>query len=177
MRGREVFLIAAALLASCERTAGPPEPVDPPAAAPATPAPPPTVEPPLQDLPWPDQVAEHWRDSIVHFNPEAVDQARAEIDALGPDALPVLRRLAVEDPEERVRAYSVRVLGQMQAAEGPFLRDLLNDTSEHVRANAAWALGRIGFADAAEDLRRLEREDVSELVRREAGTALAEMTQ
>ncbi len=72
-------------------------------------------------------------------------------------------KLAETDSDERVRAFSTRVLGKLvDPACAPLLVRLLDDKSQYVRMNAAWALGELavtpeGHAAAAPALRSLRR--------------------
>ena len=65
-----------------------------------------------------------------------------------PDAGPLPAALAASaerDDNERVRAFSTRVLGKLKnPAEAPLYHRLLTDKSPFVRQNAAWALGELG---------------------------------
>jgi HEAT repeat protein len=94
---------------------------------------------------------------------------------------PELIRVAETDPDDRVRAFSTRVLGKLKNVElaDVFMR-LLNDRSPFVRQNAAWALGELAplprgreTAGAAYgDLRRVEEGDPASDVRAAATMAL-----
>jgi hypothetical protein len=106
----------------------------------------------------PDQVPsamEAWRTAILEKRREQVLALDGAFALLPARYGPPLLRLAETDPDERVRAFSVRVLGKMN---NPALVDeyrrLLQDRSEFVRGNAAWALGemakRPGGREAAE---------------------------
>jgi HEAT repeat protein len=93
---------------------------------------------------------------------------------------PALLRLAETDPDERVRAFSVRVLGKMKNLElVDDYRRLLEDKSPFVRGNAAWALGELarrpGGREAAEgalDELRQAADDPATDVRAAATNAL-----
>jgi HEAT repeat protein len=106
----------------------------------------------------PDQVPaamDAWRTAILEKRREQVLDLDAAFAILPARYGPALLRLAETDPDERVRAFSVRVLGKMKnfALVDDFRR-LLQDRSEFVRQNAAWALGemaqRPGGREAAE---------------------------
>ena len=91
--------------------------------------------------------------------------------------IPELMASATSDPEPRVRAFSTRVLGKLHAAESRALMvRLLDDPSEYVRFNAAWAIGELADHDAVAELQRLERRDRSEMVRRSARESLRRLT-
>jgi hypothetical protein len=85
---------------------------------------------------------------------------------------------AENDDNERVRAFSTRVLGKFKnAAEAPLYRRLLADKSPYVRQNAAWALGELGpaAAPAVAGLQRTSRRDSSTDVRAAAMDALRKL--
>jgi len=82
---------------------------------------------------------------------------------------------AESDPNERVRAFSTRVLGKFEdEALIPVFRKLLQDPSAFVRQNAAWSLGGLEARAqaAAPDLERVHRRDQAEAVRQAAAEAL-----
>jgi HEAT repeat protein len=91
---------------------------------------------------------------------------------------------AQHDPDERVRAFSTRVLGKLKDPGNAALFEvLLDDASVFVRQNAAWAIGELaedGPGDlssgtAASRLRRVEIDDPAPEVRAAAGAALTNL--
>jgi HEAT repeat protein len=85
---------------------------------------------------------------------------------------------AENDDNERVRAFSTRVLGKFKnAAEAPLYRRLLADKSPYVRQNAAWALGELGpaAAPAVAQLQKASRRDPATDVRAAATDALRKL--
>jgi hypothetical protein len=118
-----------------------------------------------------------WRLAITSKNAdqvEALDRTFAEHPAA---FVPELMSSASSDPEPPVRAFSTRVLGKLHAAESRALMlRLLEDPSEYVRFNAAWAIGELADRDAVAELQRLERHDRSEMVRRSARESLRRLT-
>jgi hypothetical protein len=91
-----------------------------------------------------DLAMEGWRQAILEKNADNV-MALDRVFLLLPGRYgPQLERLAQEDPEERIRAFSTRELGKMKnvALTGLYQR-LLGDKSPYVRQNAAWALGEL----------------------------------
>jgi HEAT repeat protein len=85
---------------------------------------------------------------------------------------------AESDENERVRAFSTRVLGKLKnAAEAPLYRRLLADKSPFVRQNAAWALGELGpaAAPAGAALQKAGARDPANDVRAAAKAALAKL--
>lgn len=82
---------------------------------------------------------------------------------------------ARHDADERVRAFSTRVLGKFEdAALIDDFRKLLDDGSAFVRENAAWGLGQLEAraTSAASDLEKLRKHDKADGVRRAADQAL-----
>ena len=85
---------------------------------------------------------------------------------------------AESDENERVRAFSTRVLGKLKnTAEAPLYRRLLADHSPYVRQNAAWALGELGPAatPAVAELQKASARDPATDVRAAAKAALAKL--
>jgi HEAT repeats len=122
-----------------------------------------------------------WRNAILQKNADSVvalDRAFAQAPArYGP----ALIKLADSDPEERVRAFSTRVLGKLRnIALTDIFQRLLGDKSPYVRQNAAWALGELverpSGREAAQaaiaDLRQIEQADPAQDVRSAANNAL-----
>lgn len=140
--------------------------------APPSPAPLPSVETPESIDQQIATVLKSWHAAIVTKNAETVenlDRAFAE----RPDRFvgPLMEN-AEGDSEERVRAFSTRVLGKLRRPESvEVLRRLLKDPSQYVRFNAAWALGELSDREAAATLLRLERRDPSSMVRQSAGAS------
>jgi hypothetical protein len=110
-----------------------------------------------------DTVMAEWRNGILLKNTEAVLAADAVFRREPERFLEALMKLAETDGDERVRAFSTRVLGKLvDPACAPLLTRLLGDKSPYVRMNAAWALGELavtpeGHAAAAPALRSLHR--------------------
>lgn len=92
--------------------------------------------------------------------------------------LVALAKSAETDENERVRAFSTRVLGKLKSPdEAPLYRRLLADKSPYVRQNAAWALGELGTAGApaVAELQRASRNDPATDVRAAAKAALGKL--
>jgi HEAT repeats len=100
--------------------------------------------------------------------------------------LPALVESAQRDPDDRVRAFSTRVLGKLgDPSLTEVLRKLLADTNPYTRHNAAWALGQMAGIVGSEgpamspavlrDLERVRREDRADFVRQAAAAALAKI--
>lgn len=126
--------------------------------------------------PWgPEQLAgtmKDWRAAILNKNAEAVERID-DLFAASPDVFrKELETSAQKDADPRVRAFSTRVLGNAKRAEAiPTLRLCLKDTSEYVRANAAWALGQLKDVQSVALLSRLASKDASPAVRKAAADA------
>jgi hypothetical protein len=141
------------------------------AAVSSTPAPAPSEavqqkpKEPLYDL---------WRSAILTKNAQQV--LAVERSFLGDRARfhDGLAGLAENDGEERVRSFSIRVLGKFAMAGDVdlFTRLLENDPSPYVRQNAAWALGELGLVTAAGALNRVSEGDPDKDVRAAAAGAL-----
>ena len=118
---------------------------------------------------------DHWRSAILNKNAPQV--LAAERAFLGDRARfhDGLAALAEKDPEERVRSFSTRVLGNIAMAGDVdfFTRLLENDASPYVRQNAAWALGQLGQGAAAQALARVSEGDPEPEVRAAATNALS----
>jgi HEAT repeat protein len=95
-----------------------------------------------------------------------------------------LARSAKDAPDERVRAFSTRVLGKLKQVErAELFEQLLDDASPYVRQNAAWALGELGTEtegrmatkQALADLRHLRAGDPAGDVRSAASGAIEKL--
>jgi len=115
-------------------------------------------------------IMKSWHAAIVTKNAETVETLDRAFAARPEEFVAALIENAQGDPEERVRAFSTRVLGKLRRPESvEALRQLLKDSSQFVRFNAAWALGELNDREAAPSLLRLERHDPSAMVRQSAG--------
>jgi hypothetical protein len=132
----------------------------------------------------PDQVGSamvEWRQAIGEKRAERVLALDRAFSLLPGRYGPALAKVAESDDDERVRAFSTRVLGKMKnvALVDDFGR-LLRDKSPFVRQNAAWALGELadrpGGKEAAEvafdELRHAQDADGATEVRAAATNAL-----
>jgi len=151
------------------KTGGAPSAAAPLASSPAAStsgAPPEKAKEPIFDL---------WRSAILTKDAEQV--LAVERSFLGDRARfhDGLAALAEKDREERVRAFSTRVLGKfaMAADVDLFTRLLENDPNPYVRQNAAWALGELGLGAVAAALHRISEGDPDKDVRAAAASALS----
>ena len=125
-----------------------------------------------------------WRAAILARNAETVVALDGAFGASPGRYGVALRKLATGDADERVRAFSTRVLGKRRDPElaGVF-EELLADKSPFVRQNAAWALGELAAVDdgraaarrAVAELRHARSRDPAPDVRSAAKSALAKM--
>jgi hypothetical protein len=116
-----------------------------------------------------------WRAAILAHDPETVMTCNNTFLGEPRDFTPALVESAQHDENERVRAFSTRVLGKLNDPQliGTF-RKLLGDESAFVRQNAAWGLGQLDTRayGAAGDLEKVKVRDKIEDVRRAAAEAL-----
>ena len=114
-----------------------------------------------------------WRVAIRDRNADVVEAMDRTFAERPSDFIPALMVSAETDSDERVRAFSTRVLGKLRSAESSALMvRLLTDASEYVRFNAAWALGELRNREAVAGLRRLGKRDRSPMVRQAANQSL-----
>jgi len=128
-----------------------------------------------------DGAMTRWRTAVVAKDAEtvvALDLTFRELPDLYTNAL---AKSAETEANERVRAFSTRVLGKLKRPEQERLYErLLADKSVFVRQNAAWALGELGAAGngraaaahAVTELRQARARDPANEVRLAAKDAL-----
>lgn len=125
-----------------------------------------------------------WREAIRERDADKVLTLDRAFTLLPGRYGPALEKLAVDDPDERVRAFSARVLGKAKnVALADLFRRFLMDPSAFVRQNGAWALGELvgrpGGLEAAEpalgELRNLAGSDPSGEVRAAATQTLRKL--
>jgi HEAT repeat protein len=122
-----------------------------------------------------------WRNAIVGKDADTVLSLDGAFTGNPGRYAAALVKSATTDDNERVRAFSTRVLGKIGApALAEVFASLLDDKSPYVRQNAAWALGELGVRPdgraaaqrATTELRRLEQNDAAKDVRVAANSAL-----
>jgi HEAT repeat protein len=122
-----------------------------------------------------------WRGAIAHRDPDVVTKLDTTFREQPDQYTGALVESARSDGDERVRAFSTRVLGKLGRGElAPVFSALLADASPYVRLNAAWALGELSAAGKAPpatratvaSLKRLRRGDPDGDVRSAAQDAL-----
>jgi hypothetical protein len=91
------------------------------------------------------EIMGRWRNAILKRDPDSV----LECDRIFHDHTmefgPALRTSAESDDDERVRAFSTRMLGKLRDGDSaPVFAKLLNDPSPSVRGNAVWGLEQLG---------------------------------
>lgn len=132
-----------------------------------------------------DLALDGWRQAIQDKNSENVVALDRVFTLLPRRYGPQLEKLAESDQDERVRAFSTRVLGKMKNVEiaDLYKKLLSDDKSPYVRQNAAWALGELirqpngrkAIEDATGELRRAEGSDPAPDVRAEATKTLKKL--
>jgi hypothetical protein len=94
----------------------------------------------------------------------------------GGRGIELLKEVMLKDPYWRMRSYATRALGRLKRAElgAVFAKVVMEDTSEHVRLNAAWALGQLRRTDGdlLRVLQKVAKEDPSPTVREQASMFL-----
>jgi len=143
-----------------------------------TPAPPPVPETPAQVAQDLDATMMRWRVAILNKDAQAVIGLDMDFKQRPDRYRQALEKSAQTDENERVRAFSTRVLGKMRnPEEATVLKGLLADTSPYVRQNAAWALGELRGAGAVAvaELRRARARDAAPAVRSAAKDALGKV--
>jgi hypothetical protein len=119
------------------------------------------------------QVMQQWRSSILERDADGVLTCDRLFRDHPRSFAPALRDSATRDSDERVRAFSTRVLGKLRdPALAPFFLERLQDASAFVRENSAWALGELRATEAMDDLAALKHDDPAPAVRKAAELAL-----
>ncbi len=142
---------------------------------PAPPPPPETPEQAAQDV---DASMMRWRVAILNKDAQAVISLDMDFKQRPDRYRAALEKSAQTDENERVRAFSTRVIGKMKnPEEAALLKRLLADASPYVRQNAAWALGELrGAASVAvAELRHARTRDAAPAVRAAAKDALGKV--
>jgi hypothetical protein len=143
-----------------------------------TPEPLPPPETPEQAAHQVDDAMMRWRAAILTKDASTVIALDQEFHRRPARYRDALEKSAQSDENERVRAFSTRVLGKLKdAQEAPLFRRLLADASPYVRQNAAWGLGELGGAGAVAvaELRHARTKDSAEAVRLAAKDALGKV--
>jgi hypothetical protein len=143
-----------------------------------TPEPPPPPETPEQAAKQVDGMMVRWRGAILNQDAPTVVSCDMEFMQRPERYREALEKSAQSEENERVRAFSTRVLGKMKnPAEAPLFKKLLSDASPFVRQNAAWALGELrgGASGAVAELRRARARDAAPAVRMAAKDALGKV--
>lgn len=144
----------------------------------SSPEPPPPPQTPEQIAHEVDAEMMRWRAAILNKDAQTVISCDMEFKQRPDRYREALEKSAQTDENERVRAFSTRVLGKMKnPAEAPVFKKLLADRSPFVRQNAAWGLGELrGAASiAVAELRRVRSRDSAETVRAAAKDALGKV--
>jgi HEAT repeat protein len=145
------------------------------AAGAALPPPPETPEMTAKQV---EGAMSRWRTAILVKDAQSVIALDQTFRQMPDRYTAALAKSAESDENERVRAFSTRVLGKLKnTAEAPLYRHLLADQSPYVRQNAAWALGELGpaAAPAVAELQKTSARDPATDVRAAAKAALAKL--
>jgi HEAT repeats len=139
----------------------------------------PAVEPPPVEKQI-ETIMGTWRNAILVRDADAVVAADGAFQHEPQKFLQALMTSAETDSDDRVRAFSTRVLGKLKnPACAPVLQRLLGDRSQYVRMNAAWGLGELATTPegravakrALHALRRLEKTETAKDTRDAASLA------
>ncbi|HEX3698005.1 MAG TPA: HEAT repeat domain-containing protein [Polyangia bacterium] len=127
-----------------------------------------------------ENVMANWRTGILLKNADAVVAADGIFRQEPKKFREALMTMAETDGDERVRAFSTRVLGKlMDPTCAPLFTRLLDDKSQYVRMNAAWGLGELATTSegraaakpALHSLRRLVKRETAKDTREAASLA------
>jgi hypothetical protein len=92
-----------------------------------------------------DKMIQRWRTAILQKDAEGVLDCDRIFHESPNEFGPALRRSAESDDDERVRAFSTRMLGKLRdGGSADLFAKLLKDPSAAVRGNAAWGLEQLG---------------------------------
>jgi hypothetical protein len=92
-----------------------------------------------------DKLIQRWRTAILQKDAEGVLDCDRIFHEDPKEFGPALRRSAETDDDERVRAFSTRMLGKLRdGGSADLFAKLLKDPSAAVRGNAAWGLEQLG---------------------------------
>jgi HEAT repeat protein len=119
-----------------------------------------------------------WRTAILVKDAQTVIALDLSFRQMQDRYVAALAKSAATDGNDRVRAFSTRVLGKFKnVAEAPLFQRLLTDQSPYVRQNAAWALGELGpaAAPAVAELHKASARDPANDVRAAAKDALGKL--
>jgi hypothetical protein len=119
-----------------------------------------------------------WRSAILVKDAPTVIALDMTFRQMPDRYMVALAKSAEADDNERVRAFSTRVLGKLKSpAEATLYERLLADKSPYVRQNAAWALGELGpaAAPAVAELQKASARDPAIDVRAAAKVALGKL--
>jgi hypothetical protein len=110
------------------------------------------------------KLIQRWRTAILQKDAEGVLDCDRIFHENPNEFGPALRRSAESDDDERVRAFSTRMLGKLHdGGSADLFAKLLKDPSAAVRGNAAWGLEQLGdhravAANAAASATKLGRQ-------------------
>jgi hypothetical protein len=116
-----------------------------------------------------DPMLRRWQAAVVHRNREEVVSLQTAFQVREGEYRDGLMRMAREDLEPRVRAFTVTLLGRFKTGpEEAFFLERLGDPQDFAREAALGALERCGTAAGLPAVDRLAASDPSEGVRSRA---------
>ncbi|MBI3858201.1 MAG: HEAT repeat domain-containing protein [Planctomycetes bacterium] len=144
----------------------PPAPLPKPAVEEPNPRPTPPLPPPLAAPPASsDPLMNQWRMAIRQHDEKGVLGAQAGFLAREWEYREPLMKMAKEEADPRIRAFSLAVLGRMKATPPEaFFIERLDDASEHPRVSALQALEKIGTSACLSKVDSLAFSDYSKAV-------------
>ena len=163
-------LLLVFLLRPSGRTPEPAPPAHPPGTRPPAPAAIPPAGAPAQ--PPEDPLIRKWQRAILQHDRPAVEQASSAFLSKEEEVRERLVMLAAEDPDPRIRAFTVTLLSRFRRPppEEVFVR-ALGDAADPPREAAIAALAKLGTRACLEALDRAAAADPSERLRAPAAEA------
>jgi len=121
---------------------------------------------PLAPPIFPDPLIRRWHAAVKQRNQRQILDAQTGFRSREEEYRPSLVKLAQEDPDPRVRAFTISLLGGFKVPPPErFFIERLEDGQEYPRESALAALDRLGTASCLEAVDRLASSDPVERVR------------
>jgi hypothetical protein len=120
---------------------------------------PPVPPPPAPSISL-DPLLRQWRAAILQRNQKGLLDAQSALSAREDEFREALMKLSKEDPDPRVRAFAVTLLGRMKSPPTEeYFVDRLQDAQEYARMSALAVLERAGTAACLAAVDRLASSD------------------